>query len=228
MSLILFVSILIRLVAMGWSIVLWRQIKDWRMGFLTTMLGLMALRQVLTFWHTRESWFLSITWQETEFPGLIVSIMAFFAIFFLKQILTENKQTKEDSSNTEYLLQDVINTSQDFIFVKDTQLRTILCNTAFAQIVGKEPEELYGRTDIENGWSAEDVLGNQEKGIRGYEFDDRAALEGNLVHINPDPVSVKGVNRYYDTLKTPLRDSEGNIIGVLGIARDITEHQKSQ
>lgn len=228
MNLMLLVSILIRLVAMGWSIVLWKQIKDWRIGFLTIMLGLMALRQILTLWHSHESWTLSITWQTTEFPGLIVSVMALLAIFFLKQMLTEHKQTKEDSSNAENLLQNVINTSQDFIFVKDTQLRTILCNTVFAQSVGKEPEELYGRTDIENGWPAEHVLGNQEKGIRGYEFDDRAALEGNLTHINPDPVSINGEVRYFDTLKTPLRNSGGKIIGVLGIARDITEHQQTQ
>jgi hypothetical protein len=39
MSLILIVSILIRLVALGWSIVLLKQIKDWRMGFLSIMLG---------------------------------------------------------------------------------------------------------------------------------------------------------------------------------------------
>ena len=41
-------SIAIRLAAMAWSLVLLRQARDWRMGFLTGMLGLMALRQALT------------------------------------------------------------------------------------------------------------------------------------------------------------------------------------
>jgi len=77
LSLILILTIMIRLIAVGWSIVLLRQIRDWRMGFLTIMLGLMALRPMLTLWESHKSWDLLITGNLTEFLGLIVSIMAF-------------------------------------------------------------------------------------------------------------------------------------------------------
>lgn len=56
----------------------------------------------------------------------------------------KRKQAEESFSHTASLLKNVINTSQDLIFVKDTQLRTILCNDFFAQAVDKKPEELYG------------------------------------------------------------------------------------
>ena len=56
MSLVLIISIVIRLLAMVWSIVLLRRVRDWRMGFLTVMLGLMVLRQTLTVLTEKESW----------------------------------------------------------------------------------------------------------------------------------------------------------------------------
>lgn len=95
MSLILVISILIRLLAFGWSIVLLRRTSDWRMAFLAIMLALMALRQMLALWTTRESWTLVVTGQVTELPGLVVSIMAFLSIFFLERILWEYKQSEE-------------------------------------------------------------------------------------------------------------------------------------
>jgi diguanylate cyclase (GGDEF)-like protein/PAS domain S-box-containing protein len=94
MSLILIISILIRLAAVGWSIVLLRQIKDWRMGFLTIMLSLMALRQILTLLNSHEFSYLLITWKTVELPGLIVSILALLFLYFLKQHFSERKLTE--------------------------------------------------------------------------------------------------------------------------------------
>ncbi len=142
--------------------------------------------------------------------------------------ITERKQAEEELLHITELLRNVINTSKDFIFVKDTQLRTILCNVTFAHAQGKKPKELYGRTDIENGWSPELVKGNPEKGIRGFETDDLEALAGKTVHNPSDPANINGEIRYFDTMKTPLKDEQGNILGVLGIARDITERKQAE
>ncbi len=142
--------------------------------------------------------------------------------------ITRRKQAEKELSSTLGLLQNILNTSQDFIFVKDTQLHTIMCNDIYAQAVGKKPEELYGHTDIENGWFPELVLGNPEKGIRGFEADDRDALNGKTVHNTCEPSNIDDETRYFDTFKIPLRDELGNIIGVLGLARDITERKQNE
>ena len=135
-----------------------------------------------------------------------------------------NKELRESYS----LLTNVVNSSPDLIFVKDLNLRTIICNTAFAAAVGKEPEDLVGLTDIENGWAPELVKGNPEKGIRGFEADDLAALSGKAVHIESEPVNVGDEIRFFETKKLPLHDSKGVIIGVLGVARDITDRIRAQ
>ena len=93
---------------------------------------------------------------------------------------------------------------------------------------GKEPEELYGKSDIENGWNPDVVKGNAEKGIRGWERDDLAALEGKSIRASQEPSDFGGETRYYDTVKVPLRDEGGTIIGVMGIGRNVTEQRRME
>lgn len=140
--------------------------------------------------------------------------------------ITERKRSEEALRDTHVLLHNIINAIPDLIFVKDHALRTVLCNTACAQAQGKSPGELIGHTDIDNGWDPELVRGNVEKGIRGFEQDDRDALSGQVVHNPHDPANVNGEVRIFDTVKVPLRDATGRITGVLGVARDATERKQ--
>ena len=157
-----------------------------------------------------------ITWSEDKKPQRMLGTHT---------DITERKKTEAELFNTTNLLKSVINTSQDLIYIKDTQLRTLLCNDSFAHAINKEPEELYGRTDIENGWAEELVKGNSDKGIRGFEADSREALSGKTVKIEYEEVSIKDEIRFFNTVKSPLTDEKGNIIGVLGIGRDVTDHK---
>lgn len=126
------------------------------------------------------------------------------------------------------LLENVINSTPDLIFVKNNELKTILCNESFAHAMGKRREDMYGKSDIENGWNPDLVQGKPEDGVRGYMHDDLDALSGMDVHNPDDPANINGKIRIFDTHKRPLKDEEGNIFGVLGIARDVTEHKKAQ
>jgi PAS domain S-box-containing protein len=115
----------------------------------------------------------------------------------------------------ERLLRNIIDTSPDLIFVKDRDLRTMVCNRAFASAMGKKPEEMVGYTDVENGWAPELV--------KGFERDDRQALNGNLTHNPQDLANINGEIRIFDTYKLPLCDHKGDIVGLLGVSRDVTE-----
>lgn len=96
MSLILLVSIAIRIVAFGWAVALLRRTRDWRMGFLALMLALMGLRQVLTLITTRTSTEIVVGPGTTELPGLVVSVMAFLAIFFLERVISGQRRSFRD------------------------------------------------------------------------------------------------------------------------------------
>lgn len=137
--------------------------------------------------------------------------------------VTEYKKNEEKLIKTNSLLSSVINSTPDFIFVKDINLKTILSNKAYAATLCKKPEDMIGHSDTENGWSFESVEGNPKKGIRGFKNDDMEALNGKVVHNTYDPVNNGSQINIYDTLKAPLYDENKNIIGLVGIARDITK-----
>ncbi|MBI5659450.1 MAG: PAS domain S-box protein [Nitrosomonadales bacterium] len=146
----------------------------------------------------------------------------------MKIDITGRKRVETELLDKHNLLTSVINTSTDFIFVKDLGLRTVLCNEAFARALGRRPEELYGKTDIENGWPEELVKGNPGKGVRGYQQDDLAALGGRTIRNDYDPAPVHGELRVFDTVKLPIYGASGGIIGLLGISRDITDHRAEE
>lgn len=142
--------------------------------------------------------------------------------------ITVHIKAQKDLNKAVTLLENIVNSTPDLIFVKNSRLQTIFCNRSFAKAVGKKREELYGHTDIENGWDPELVNGNPEKGIRGYVYDDRDALSGLDVHNPYDPANIEGEIRIFDTHKRPLIDSNNQTIGVLGIARDVTERKQAE
>ncbi len=130
--------------------------------------------------------------------------------------IRERKRAEKAIKDNERLLRNIIDSLPESIFVKDHNLRMLVCNNVFASAVKKTPAEMVGKTDIENGWAPEFA--------RKFEKYDRIALSGENVFVSDDPGS-EG-ERIYETIKMPFRDDAGQIMGVLGIARDITEKKK--
>ncbi|MDD5300127.1 MAG: PAS domain-containing protein [Gallionella sp.] len=141
--------------------------------------------------------------------------------------ITELRRTAIALQEKTNLLRNIIDSSADYIFAKDMELRTILCNETFAKIVGKHVGDIIGKTDIENGWDPLLVKGDPAKGIRGYEQDDFDAIAGKTIR-SVDQIYVDGKLHYVDTAKLPLRDDAGHTIGMFGISRDITERKQME
>ena len=140
--------------------------------------------------------------------------------------ITDRKEAEERERRSANLLRRIIDSSPDSVFVKDTSLRMVLCNAALAHSIGKEPEALSGKTDLENGWSADLVKGDPDRGTAGWEAADLAALSGQTVRVNDEIPDVDGNLRHYDTIKAPLRTEEGAIMGLIGVGRDVTEQRR--
>ena len=94
MSLLLIVSILVRIAALGWAICVWQRLRDWRMGFLTGMLALMVIRQSLTLWKGSDSFSVNLTANLDEIPALVVSVLALLAVYYLGQMISEHQKTE--------------------------------------------------------------------------------------------------------------------------------------
>ncbi len=130
---------------------------------------------------------------------------------------------------SEQLFKTVINATPDWIFIKDTQFRYIFVNKGYAEALNNQPEEFYGKTDVEMGFPHDLIFGDKDKGIRGFRADDIDVLNGCTLQNPYDPATFSdGSLHIFDTYKTPLYDSNKEIYAALGIARDITILKQSE
>jgi PAS domain S-box-containing protein len=141
--------------------------------------------------------------------------------------ITERKQAEEALRQSEQLMRTVINSTPDWIFIKDQQHRYRLVNQGYATSLHLTPEDFIGKNDLELGFPEELVKGNPEKGIDGFWADDRRVMDSDETKIIPnDLVMIDNVLHNFNTIKVPLRDAADNVWGVLAFARDITELMK--
>ena len=117
---------------------------------------------------------------------------------------------------TARFLQMVIDHLPDAIYAKDLDLRMTLSNLADAHMVGRTPAQVLGATDFD---FYPPYLAKQ------YRADDLRVIQSGEAIINKEEVTVtpSGEEQRVLTTKVPLRDSAGNIIGLAGIGRDITQ-----
>lgn len=116
---------------------------------------------------------------------------------------------------SEALLRAVIESAQDLIFIKDLERRYVKVNPAMAKMFGRSVEEIEGLLD--------DVLFDAE-GAAVSAQSDRLVLSGQstdeevVKHLRGRPCA-------FHTVKVPLRDASGQVLGICGIARDVTDRR---
>lgn len=120
-----------------------------------------------------------------------------------------------DSNN---LVHSVIESTTDAIFVKDRDGRYVFINTAGAAVACLPPEEIIGKED--------DLLFSPETARQVRENDAMVMGSGKTMTWEEVTVARDGVRRIYWATKAPWRDSTGCMMGVVGIARDITERKR--
>ena len=136
----------------------------------------------------------------------------------LRQEITERKQAEEALRESEERFRTIFETAQDSIFIKDRTLKYTQANPAMERLFGLPASKLIGLTD-------ENLFG-EEAGAHIREVDSRV-LGGEIIeeeHTKP----VKGVPHTFHVIKVPMRDSSGEIIGLCGIARDVTERKRAE
>ena len=115
------------------------------------------------------------------------------------------------------LLRTVIDTIPDHIYVKDTEGRATLRNLASARALGfSDPEAAVGRTDADDS----DELGQQALG------DDLHVVATGEAVRNKTERDLEG--GWLLTTKVPLHDVDGEIVGLVGVSRDVTAAKEAE
>src|SRR5207253_4699591 len=131
--------------------------------------------------------------------------------------LEQRHRAEAEFAEDRDLLQALMDNIPDLIFFKDRESRFVRSNAAHLKNLGAtQMDQVFGKTDLDFHVDAP-----------AHEFmqDEKAILETgvsilNKVESNP---AKDGTARYFSTSKVPWRNQDGEIIGTLGVAHDITD-----
>ncbi len=117
------------------------------------------------------------------------------------------------------LLQDLMEHVPDVIYFKDKKGRLIMVNQAHAKGLGLKPEEVQGKTDFD--------IFPKERAKKMLEDDLYVMKTGKPIIDKVERATrADGIDNYVSTTKIPRYDEKGNIIGLIGITRDITKRMQ--
>ncbi|MFH7026701.1 MAG: PAS domain S-box protein [Heteroscytonema crispum UTEX LB 1556] len=133
--------------------------------------------------------------------------------------ITECKQTEQTLQKSYSLLYSVIDSTPDLIFAKDLQGRWVMVNSSCANFFGKPIAELLGKEDS-------DLFPPEIVQIL-QDVDQRIITTGVPAAVEKDFI-LNGVKKTHLTMRSPWCDRQGNILGVIGIARDISERKAAE
>jgi two-component system, cell cycle sensor histidine kinase and response regulator CckA len=158
--------------------------------------------------------------QEQFFWAVVLVTVSFLAasgrLFVVQnQLLESSRELQKNLS----LLQGITEGTTDSVFVKDMQGRYLMINSAGANLLGRRVEEVIGKDDTE--------LFTPETG-REIMAADRKVVESGKTQTYEELGISAGVARTYLSTKGPHRDSHGEIMGLLGICRDITDRKRAE
>ncbi|WP_245754723.1 PAS domain S-box protein [Candidatus Accumulibacter aalborgensis] len=161
----------------------------------------------------------------------LASAMALFAVavaaFFVRQRgelrlalaqrrqQVEKLQTLQQLANERTRLRTLIQTIPDLVWLKDPEGVYLTCNQIFERLFGAQEADIVGKTD-------HDFVAAELADF--FRQKDWEAIAAGRPSVNEEWVTFAddGHRVLLETIKTPMRDAGGNLVGVLGIGRDIT------
>ena len=127
------------------------------------------------------------------------------------------KKTEEELKKFQFMVE----SAHDAIFFKDLESRYIIANKKTLDVFGLSRREVIGKNDLE-------IMPNKEEAMKNIE-DDRVVFKtGKPTKITKHMTGADGKKYWFEALKMPHFDNDKNIIGLVGIARNITERKKAE
>lgn len=122
---------------------------------------------------------------------------------------------------SENRLRTVLQTIPDLIWLKDSDGVYLTCNRMFERLYGAREADIVGKTDYD---FVDRELADQ------FRDNDCQAMAAGKPRSNEEWIDFADDGRrvLLDTIKTPMFDAGGKLIGILGISRDITERKKAE
>jgi len=133
--------------------------------------------------------------------------------------ITEQTQAGEELKRNKQELQIILDSVPGYIFYRDKGGRHVLANRAVAEATGIPAKEWVGKT-------VDDLFPNLAE---AYRADDREVIIADKPKRNIiEPMETAHGRRWLQTDKIPYKDKDGNTLGIIGCAYDITERKQAE
>ncbi len=136
----------------------------------------------------------------------------------LKYEISERRRAEKWLQKTLIRRNAILDNIPDMAWLKDKDGKFLAVNEPFAKACGKAKEELLGKTDFDF-WPKELAERYRDDDEQVMKTGKRKSIEETLVH-------EKGRDVWIETIKSPIYNEDGGVIGTTGIARDITERKQ--
>jgi len=135
--------------------------------------------------------------------------------------ITERRIAEQAQQKSASQLRTLIDTMPDLVWLKNTEGVYLECNRRFERFFGAKEPDIVGKTDYD--FVAPELADFFRK-------HDQAAMIAEKPTINEEEITFAddGHHEFLETIKMPIRSVNGEVLGVLGIGRDITERKKSE
>jgi diguanylate cyclase (GGDEF)-like protein/PAS domain S-box-containing protein len=157
---------------------------------------------------------------------LFVAVTSLLLFGLIQRLLSQllsaaerERQAQSERSKTQQLLEAIVHSSSDAIFVKDLEGRYLLFNQETARVTNKSTDQALGMDDRQLFPMA------QAEKIRA---NDQRVIALNRITSYEERLSTVDGERVFLATKGPLRDANGKVFGLFGISRDITERKQSE
>ena len=149
----------------------------------------------------------------------VKSMMSFFNR--LVRLIGKMGSAEEAKEKERAHLRALLDALPDMVWLKDVNGAFRTCNPMMERLLGAAESDIIGKTDYD--FASKEVAD-------AYRLNDSRAVAADSPSVNEEWVTfaLGGRQMLVETTKAPVRDARGDVIGVLGIARDITERKRAE
>ena len=158
---------------------------------------------------------------EKQFATAGVLVFLSFSCSVARVLFAEHqqRQTALELNENNALLSSVFEGTGDGLFIKDSDGRCMIVNKTFAELFGATVEDIVGKTtaDLVEPKTAQTLM----------ELDREVMASGLSKSLEHELPLKDGIHSFITT-KSPRRDANGKVVGVIGVVRDVTEYQRME
>ena len=168
-----------------------------------------------TFWSV-------FSMMPVEYQGKMTVIASYLDTTERRELMEEIEEAKDNAEEISRNFENFLESTSDLVYLKDKDLRFLAVSQPLAGLLGHSDwTEIAGKTEAE--------IQNDHTNIHFKKDPEREVIDKGVVLELTEDIIKKGDKKgWVNTVKKPLKDAQGKIVGIVSVSRDITEMKETQ